>query len=157
MIVDVNHPLTTVVISYTIGGTDGPSYILPFPTLTIPIVAKETILPQISSGSVLATDRSNSNITLQGNTLAFIFYMVADKHVPPPTYNDVRSQAINDTLKYSNPIYGVAYIKSLTRVLNLTIPKLNPGRDYDFYAYIVNLNNVTDFVSFPLTFSTHSK
>lgn len=152
--VDIAHPLTNVVIQYSIGGTDGPSYILPSTTLTIPIFGQETIIPTILSGSVLSTDRSSAQIQNQGNTLASVYYMIADKNVPAPTYNDVRSRAINDTLKYSNPIYGVAYIKTITRILDVTIPNLSPGRDYDFYAYIVNLNNVTDYISFPLTFST---
>jgi len=129
-----------VEVTFSIGGTDGPSFTLPVVTLNIPIVARELFLPEVVAGSVLSTTRTSAEIQIQGNTLAFLYFMVADLYVPVPIFSDVRDKVENETLSYSNPSFQVTYIKTASRTVTFTLEGLEPGKDYDFYCYIVNLN-----------------
>lgn len=152
--VDVNHPLTSVNIMFSIAGIDGPSFILLNNTLSIPIVPRETFMPTISSAYVVSFDRSSAKITINGNTLAFVYYMVADRNVIPPIYSDVKNSILNQTALYSNPRFGVNYIKTRTRNVTFTITGLDPLRSYDFFVYITNLNQVYNPAYYSLNFTT---
>lgn len=112
-------------------------------------------LPVISTGSVTTTDRSSATLYLTSNTLAFIYFMIADTRVPVPAFADVKSQTNTELMSYSNPIFGVNYVKTGAFDVTIKVTGLQPQHDYDFYAYIVNLNQVSNPVYLKLSFSTN--
>jgi hypothetical protein len=155
--VDIAHPLTFVSILFSLSGIDGGSFILVNNTNSIPVVAKETFMPVINNGSLIAYDRSSATININGNTLAFIYFLVADRNVIPPIYYDVNNGILNQTAQYSNPRFGVNYIKNKARNVTFKITGLDPLRSYDFFAYITNLNQINNPSSFHLAFTTKGK
>jgi len=77
--------------------------------------------------------------------------------MPIPTFSDVSAKATNQTLEYSKPRFGETYIKRSPKNITFTVKGLEPGRDYQIYAYIMNLNQIHNDVFYVMDFSTHSK
>lgn len=154
MTVDITHALTNVEVFFTLGGYDGPSYVLASDTLTIPITAKETFLPVISSGFIETTTRSTVTFNVTANTLSFIYFAIGYKNMPVPTFTDVKWKVDNTTLSYSKPVFDEDYIKRSPKNISITVSDLEPGRDYDIYAYIMNLNQISNPAYLKLSFST---
>jgi len=83
---------------------------------------------------------------------------VADLHVPEPQFIDVQNKTSdNATLKYSNPQFGEAYIKTASLTVDIPIKGLTPGKEYDFYGYVMNMNGVVGSTYKRLSFTTNSK
>jgi len=154
--VDITHALTNVQVFFTLGGYDGPSYILASDTLTIPIVAKETFLPVINSGYIEDTTRSSVTFNVSANTLSFIYFVIGYKNMPVPTFSDVKWKVDNTTLSYSKPVFNEDYIKRSPKNISITVTDLSPGRDYEIYAYIMNLNQIENPAYLKLSFSTNA-
>lgn len=144
-------------IGFTLAGTDGASFELVADYIHIPIIAKEGFLPSILSASVVSTDRSTATFTVTTNTLSFIYYVIAYKNMPVPTFADVSGKVANQTLEYSKPIFGETYIKKTPKEVTFTVSALTPGRDYQIYAYVMNLNQIYNPIYQRLDFSTNSK
>jgi len=87
--------------------------------------------------------------------LSFIYYVIAHKNIPVPTFNDVSNKTINQTLEYSKPLFGETYIKRSPKNITFTVKGLEPGRDYQIYAYIMNLNQVHNEAFLVMDFSTN--
>ena len=121
---------------------DKDSFDLDFTTKTIPIVAEVVVDPSILSSSVITVKKTNVKIKLTTDQLGFIYYVVADKNMPVPIFTDVRDKINNNTLKYSNPIFGVTYVKSLTLTVEFEIKGLVPNHDYQVFAFIMNMNKL---------------
>jgi hypothetical protein len=67
------------------------------------------------------------------------------------------NQTVNQTLEYSDPIFGVTYIKQTPKTINFTVSDLTPGRSYQIYAYIMNLNQINNPAYLELDFATNGK
>ena len=47
--------------------------------------------PNILSTSFISSTRSTATFEIETDHLGFLYYAIADKHVPPPIFNDVKN------------------------------------------------------------------
>lgn len=64
--------------------------------------------------------------------------------MPDPIFDETRYPNLkNVTLSYSNPVYGVAYVRTITTFdVNFTITNLSPNHDYEIFLFVMNLNKI---------------
>ena len=63
--------------------------------------------------------------------------------MPVPTFRDVRyMNATNETLKYSNPIFSVGYVRKKPLEITIEFSGLLPGHEYEAYFYSMNMNEI---------------
>ena len=103
---------------------------------------------------VLNTTRTTVSISIFGSTLSFLYYMLANEYVPIPIFNNVKNQTLNSTLNYSNPSFGIEYVRTKPGNVTFTIDQLTPGKNYDLYFFILNLNQIYNPTYFKLSFQT---
>jgi hypothetical protein len=79
----------------------------------------------------LKISRSSINFKIKGDQKGFIYFSIADQHMPAPIFEDVRDNNKNYTLSFSNPRHLVDYIRSTsTMTVDITVYDLVPGHDY---------------------------
>lgn len=111
-------------------------------------------MPSLTSYAVTKKNQVSATFHLVGTTLAFVYYVYGHIGMPEPLFSDVQSQAFNETLNYSDPVYGVTYIKNTARDVDFTLTRLTPGISYTIYFYIMNLNKVFNPQAYQLNFTT---
>lgn len=119
--------------------------------------APETSTPNIISITTDATTKTTATITIEGTTLAFIYYVFGNRGMLPNSFQGTQNATYNETLEYSNPIYNVTYLKLNPRTVTFTISDLSPGIEYVLYAYIMNLNRIYNLTYAELSFKTLCK
>ncbi|EAS00909.2 transmembrane protein, putative (macronuclear) [Tetrahymena thermophila SB210] len=176
-----NLTVSSVPIYYQLSGVDMASYQLfiydvdndqisadiPYDPLvgqTINKIAANYVAPnfinvniqQQTVGGVLQPMITRTSVTLsiQADQKGFLFYVVANKRIPTPTFISTSQPSSNYTLSFSNPIYGVNYIRKTNLQTQFTITNLNAGIDYEIYIYIMNMNLVNNANYYKLAFST---
>ncbi|KAL4482744.1 hypothetical protein ABPG73_021404 [Tetrahymena malaccensis] len=98
--------------------------------------------------------RTSVTLSIQADQKGFLFYVVANKRIPSPTFISTSQPSSNYTLSFSNPIYGVNYIRKTNLQTQFTITNLTAGIDYEIYIYIMNMNLVNNANYYKLSFST---
>ena len=83
--------------------------------------------------------RSTVRINITVSTLSFVYYVIANRFMPEPSFSNVQSQnqgqQFNLNLTYSDPIYGVRYVKRTPKNITFTVTGLTPDMDYDVYIH----------------------
>ncbi|KAL4499018.1 hypothetical protein ABPG72_016920 [Tetrahymena utriculariae] len=98
--------------------------------------------------------RTSVSLSIQADQKGFLFYVVANKRIPTPTFISTSQPTSNYTLSFSNPIYGANYIRKTNLQTQFTITSLTAGIDYEIYIYIMNMNLVNNAKYYKLAFST---
>ena len=122
--------------------------------MEINISQKITLAPEIKSYSLANLSRSTVTLSVTTNDIGFIYWNAADMHITPPNFTEVSKRLITEKNKYSNPIYGVSYVKQTPFSIVFTISGLSAGKDYELFAYFMNLNQISTVNYSKLYFQT---
>lgn len=118
-----------------------------FSSVAVKMKLIDTVLQQLIT-------RTTITLTITANQKGFIFYTVANKRIPLPEFPSLHSPSSNYTLSFSNPIYGVNYIRKTSLTTEFKISDLTPGIDYEIYFYIMNMNLVNQPLYSKISFFT---
>ncbi|EGR28803.1 hypothetical protein IMG5_168390 [Ichthyophthirius multifiliis] len=98
--------------------------------------------------------RSSVKLTIKGSQKGFLFFIIANQRIPIPTFLDVKNQKFNYTLSFSNPLFGINYIRRTDKKATFLIYDLKPDIDYEIYMFIMNMNNIENKTYKKIAFRT---
>lgn len=77
---------------YGINGIDAESFQLDIPTNVIDVVPQNRVAPNIIDYVMdpAKITRSSINFKITGDQKGFVYFSIADQHMPPPIFEDVR-------------------------------------------------------------------
>lgn len=112
--------------------------------LSIAIREQEFRKPKILDYNTIEVTRSTATFQIYGDIKGFIYFVYGDQHMPDPLFNNTQFPSDNLTLSYSNPHYGIDYIRSNLLDITFTITDLQANHDYEIFVFIMNMNRVSN-------------
>jgi len=125
--------------------------------MSINIVKSVFTVPKIIVTDVVSITRSKATFEITGDSLGFIFYVVANRYISVPSFLGVKKKNLNAVIyNDSKPVYGEGYIKDLVNYkATIEIGGLDTEFEYDIYFFIMNMNNVHNPTYEKITFRTN--
>ena len=145
---------SSITLYLSLDGQDSQSYILNTQVVVIKIIPIEYRKPNILAATLVSTDISTATFSLFTDIKGFIFYIYADQHMPDPTFEFAQSRVFNQTLNYSNPLFGLSYVRTDDFNVNFTLQNLIQNHDYEVFIFVMNMNQVINPVHSKIYFKT---